>query len=142
MLDGRGWLRVSGLTCLPSLSGPDTTSSILGTAGQTLDDIFKYVKTSDRLAMACESIQWRHIAPTAPDTLCQYNMRLALALVPVLAFLTSVNTRVLSLFLKRPLHHEENPTCALHWKSTAIRNDCQGSRRGSADSSGAHTSIF
>lgn len=42
----------------------------MGTGGQTLDDIYKYVKTTDRLAMACETLQWRHMAPTAPDTLC------------------------------------------------------------------------
>jgi DNA polymerase delta subunit 2 len=45
---------------------------VLGQAGQSLDDIMRYVDTSDRLAMAEQTLYWRHIAPTAPDTLWSY----------------------------------------------------------------------
>ncbi|WRT66895.1 uncharacterized protein IL334_003859 [Kwoniella shivajii] len=46
--------------------------SFLNTGGQTLDDIFKYLPTDSRLAMAKRTLEWRHIAPTAPDTLWIY----------------------------------------------------------------------
>ncbi|WVQ70346.1 uncharacterized protein L199_008573 [Kwoniella botswanensis] len=46
--------------------------SFLSTGGQTLDDIFKYLPSDSRLAMARRTLEWRHIAPTAPDTLWIY----------------------------------------------------------------------
>ncbi|KAK8870000.1 hypothetical protein IAR55_000570 [Kwoniella newhampshirensis] len=46
--------------------------SFLGLGGQTLDDIFKYLPSSSRLAMARRTLEWRHVAPTAPDTLWIY----------------------------------------------------------------------
>ncbi|CEH12524.1 DNA polymerase delta, regulatory subunit 55 [Ceraceosorus bombacis] len=48
---------------------------ILGTSGQNIDDLFKYVEggtDEDRLRMACNTLRWGHLAPTAPDTLCCY----------------------------------------------------------------------
>jgi DNA polymerase delta subunit 2 len=47
------------------------TSDLLVTSGQTIDDMFKYVKTPPvtRLNLAEGTLQWRHLAPTAPDTL-------------------------------------------------------------------------
>lgn len=42
---------------------------IVGTSGQNLDDIYKYVTTEDRLQIAEGTLHWRHMAPTAPDTL-------------------------------------------------------------------------
>lgn len=45
--------------------------SFLGVGGQTIDDIFKYLPSSSRLGMARRTLEWRHIAPTAPDTLCR-----------------------------------------------------------------------
>ena len=45
--------------------------SFLGSSGQTLDDIFKYLDSHDRISMASSSLEWSHIAPTAPDTLCE-----------------------------------------------------------------------
>ncbi|KZT59168.1 hypothetical protein CALCODRAFT_493962 [Calocera cornea HHB12733] len=45
---------------------------MLGAGGQTIDDIFRYVDTDDRLEMARNTLLWRHIAPTAPDTLWCY----------------------------------------------------------------------
>lgn len=51
---------------------PTLTSLIerfLGTAGQNVDDLFKYVNDEDRLGLMARMLEWRHIAPTAPDTL-------------------------------------------------------------------------
>ncbi|CAD6580503.1 MAG: hypothetical protein CYPHOPRED_001242 [Cyphobasidiales sp. Tagirdzhanova-0007] len=46
--------------------------SFLGTSGQNLDDIFKYLESDDRISMACSTLEWSHMAPTAPDTLCKH----------------------------------------------------------------------
>ncbi|KAG8808743.1 hypothetical protein FRC17_003801 [Serendipita sp. 399] len=45
---------------------------LLGSGGQPLDDVFRYIRSSDRLNLACETLKWRHMAPTAPDTLWCY----------------------------------------------------------------------
>ncbi|KAI8089547.1 DNA polymerase alpha/epsilon subunit B-domain-containing protein [Halteromyces radiatus] len=42
---------------------------LLGTSGQNIDDIYKYIEGIDRLKMAEETLFWRHMAPSAPDTL-------------------------------------------------------------------------
>lgn len=44
---------------------------VLGTGGQNVDDIFKYVGSNDRLGMMEAMCRWRCCAPTAPDTLCE-----------------------------------------------------------------------
>ncbi|ROT43230.1 DNA polymerase subunit delta-2 [Sodiomyces alkalinus F11] len=44
----------------------------LGTGGQNVDDVFKYVESEDRLGMMEAMCRWRCIAPTAPDTLWSY----------------------------------------------------------------------
>lgn len=44
---------------------------VLGTGGQNVDDIFKYVGSDDRLGMMEAMCRWRCCAPTAPDTLCK-----------------------------------------------------------------------
>ncbi|KAH0445935.1 hypothetical protein IEQ34_025230 [Dendrobium chrysotoxum] len=47
----------------------------LGTSGQNIDDIFKYMLETDPdslLDAACNTLDWGHIAPTAPDTLACY----------------------------------------------------------------------
>lgn len=44
----------------------------LGTSGQNIDDIARYSDIPDRLRIAEATLQWRNIAPTAPDTLCTY----------------------------------------------------------------------
>lgn len=43
----------------------------LGTGGQNVDDVFKYVESEDRLGMLEAMCRWRVCAPTAPDTLCE-----------------------------------------------------------------------
>lgn len=44
----------------------------LGTGGQNVDDVFKYVEGEDRLGMMEAMCRWRCCAPTAPDTLCEF----------------------------------------------------------------------
>lgn len=44
---------------------------VLGTGGQNVDDVFKYVESEDRLGMMEAMCRWRCVAPTAPDTLCK-----------------------------------------------------------------------
>jgi DNA polymerase delta subunit 2 len=44
---------------------------VLGTGGQNIDDVFKYVESEDRLGMLEAMCRWRCCAPTAPDTLCE-----------------------------------------------------------------------
>lgn len=45
---------------------------VLGTGGQNVDDVFKYVESDDRLGMMEAMCRWRCCAPTAPDTLCTF----------------------------------------------------------------------
>lgn len=45
---------------------------VLGTGGQNVDDVFKYVGSDDRLGMMEAMCRWRCCAPTAPDTLCEF----------------------------------------------------------------------
>lgn len=45
---------------------------VLGTGGQNVDDIFKYLGSNDRLGMMEAMCRWRCCAPTAPDTLCEW----------------------------------------------------------------------
>lgn len=44
---------------------------VLGTGGQNVDDVFKYIDSEDRLGMMEAMCRWRCCAPTAPDTLCK-----------------------------------------------------------------------
>lgn len=60
---------------------------VLGTGGQNLDDVFKYVDSDDRLGMMEAMCRWRCCAPTAPDTLC----KLPLALRRTHCFESSTN---------------------------------------------------
>jgi len=46
----------------------------LGTGGQPIDDIYKYVTEEDRLVMMEHVLRWRVSAPTAPDTLCELTL--------------------------------------------------------------------
>lgn len=47
---------------------------VLGTGGQNVDDVFKYVESEDRLGMMEAMCRWRCVAPTAPDTLCELQL--------------------------------------------------------------------
>lgn len=44
----------------------------VGTGGQTVDDVFRYVPGDERLEMMEAMLRWRLWAPTAPDTLWCY----------------------------------------------------------------------
>jgi DNA polymerase delta subunit 2 len=44
---------------------------MLGTGGQPVNDVFKYVEGDERLDMMESLLRWRCGAPTAPDTLCK-----------------------------------------------------------------------
>lgn len=48
--------------------------SMLVNSGQPLTDMFKYLPSppASRLGLAASTLQWRHTAPTAPDTLWCY----------------------------------------------------------------------
>ncbi|KAL0186614.1 hypothetical protein M9458_018284, partial [Cirrhinus mrigala] len=41
----------------------------LGTAGQNISDIVKYSSVDDHLEILESTLRFRHLAPTAPDTL-------------------------------------------------------------------------
>ena len=45
---------------------------LLGTSGQNVDDIYRYVDSEDRMKMAESCLYWRHMAPSCPDTLWSY----------------------------------------------------------------------
>ncbi|KAH9934898.1 DNA polymerase alpha/epsilon subunit B-domain-containing protein [Fomitopsis serialis] len=69
---GKGKQKASASTSKgapPPESGPSRT--ILVSSGQPVEDMYKYLPSPPhtRLALACESLKWRHLAPTAPDTL-------------------------------------------------------------------------
>lgn len=44
----------------------------LGTSGQNIDDLYKYSDADDQVEFMERTLKWRHIAPTAPDTLGCY----------------------------------------------------------------------
>eukprot|EP01134_Creolimax_fragrantissima_P004579 CFRG4579T1 len=45
---------------------------IISTSGQTVNDVYKYCDIEDRLEIMENMLNWRHLAPTAPDTLPVY----------------------------------------------------------------------
>lgn len=47
---------------------------MMGTGGQPIDDVYKYVEGDERLEMMENLLRWRCGAPTAPDTLCKSSM--------------------------------------------------------------------
>ncbi|PQM41643.1 hypothetical protein Pyn_38744 [Prunus yedoensis var. nudiflora] len=44
----------------------------LGTSGQNIDDLEKYSDAKDKLEFVERTLRWRHLAPTAPNTLGCY----------------------------------------------------------------------
>ncbi|KAK3148497.1 hypothetical protein QOZ80_3BG0295770 [Eleusine coracana subsp. coracana] len=44
----------------------------IGTSGQTIDDLYKYSDAKDRLEFMERTLRWRHLAPTAPNSLGCY----------------------------------------------------------------------
>ena len=41
----------------------------MGCSGQNVDDIYKFSSLTDRLEILENTLQWRHMLPTSPDTL-------------------------------------------------------------------------
>jgi len=41
----------------------------LGTSGQNIDDLGKYSEAKSKLDFVERTLRWRHLAPTAPNTL-------------------------------------------------------------------------
>ncbi|PSR90793.1 DNA polymerase alpha/epsilon subunit B-domain-containing protein [Coniella lustricola] len=66
--ESRGWLD----TVTNPWEGEVDGWRLLGTGGQNVDDIFKYVEGDQRLDMMEAMCRWRCSAPTAPDTLWSY----------------------------------------------------------------------
>lgn len=56
---------------ISSVGRPPVTRSVLVTSGQPVLDMFKYLPTPPFTLMSIAelTLKWRHIAPTAPDTL-------------------------------------------------------------------------
>ncbi|KAF3321102.1 DNA polymerase delta small subunit isoform X2 [Carex littledalei] len=44
----------------------------IGTSGQNIDDLYKYSDAKDRIEFMERTLRWRHLAPTAPNTLGCY----------------------------------------------------------------------
>lgn len=41
----------------------------LGTSGQNIDDLENYSEAENKLELMERTLRWRHLAPTAPNTL-------------------------------------------------------------------------
>lgn len=92
--------------------------SVLGTSGQNIDDAFKYVDADTPLTLAERCMFWRHIAPSAPDTLCTYFLYRVWGLEkssPLTYTFFSLSSRVLSLPRSRPLYCWTEPSCIFRW---------------------------
>lgn len=98
---------------------------LMGTGGQPVDDVYKYVDGDERLDMMESMLRWRCGAPTAPDTLCKY--------LVFLDFLDQVHLgqianfggiRVLSVPGKGPVCHRGMSTRLLCWQSAEVRDHC------------------
>ncbi|CAI8054295.1 DNA polymerase delta subunit 2 [Geodia barretti] len=61
---------------LSSLTNPYHTviggTVFMGCSGQNVDDIYKFSSLTDRLEILENTLQWRHMLPTSPDTLNCY----------------------------------------------------------------------
>uniref|UniRef100_A0A0D9VP17 DNA polymerase delta small subunit n=1 Tax=Leersia perrieri TaxID=77586 RepID=A0A0D9VP17_9ORYZ len=44
----------------------------IGTSGQNIDDLYKYSDAKDKLEFSERTLRWRHLAPTAPNSLGCY----------------------------------------------------------------------
>ncbi|BEJ16257.1 hypothetical protein CspHIS471_0508620 [Cutaneotrichosporon sp. HIS471] len=68
-----GGKKMEGLECVTNPTWLEVGErSLLCSSGQGIDDIFKYLPGTQRLRMARRTLEWRHLAPTAPDTLSVY----------------------------------------------------------------------
>lgn len=111
----------------------------LGTSGQNVDDVFKYVLSDDRLGMMELMCRWRCTAPTAPDTLCRY--------MPAWSIHATTSTSAANRFRRelpfsgrRSVYHEPVSPSLFCWLATRVRDqDYNRTRRpvgASSDSPG------
>jgi DNA polymerase delta subunit 2 len=67
--------RARGSGHLSLLTNPYHTAiggtTFIGCSGQNVDDIYKFSSLTDRLGILESTLHWRHLLPTAPDTLSQ-----------------------------------------------------------------------
>lgn len=63
---------------------------MLGTSGQPIDDIARYSKLADPLDILQHTLEWAHLAPTCPDTLCKFTgfAEMMFVVVQILLFMT------------------------------------------------------
>ncbi|GJN09225.1 hypothetical protein PR202_ga27210 [Eleusine coracana subsp. coracana] len=54
----------------------------IGTSGQTIDDLYKYSDAKDRLEFMERTLRWRHLAPTAPNSLGPEKQKVRLICIP------------------------------------------------------------
>ncbi|XP_034224573.1 DNA polymerase delta small subunit isoform X2 [Prunus dulcis] len=54
----------------------------LGTSGQNIDDLEKYSEAKDKLEFVERTLRWRHLAPTAPNTLGSEGQMVRLICIP------------------------------------------------------------
>lgn len=98
-------------------------SSVLVSSGQPIDDIFKYVESEDRLAMARDTLQWRHLAPTCPDTLCAYPLLFSVEHPSQLSSCLHFG-RVLSILRHGSIYSPVQPSNICYWESTRVPDRC------------------
>lgn len=65
-------------------------SRFLGTSGQNIDDLGKYSDAKDKLEFMERTLRWRHLAPTAPNTLGRSYMHGLFRLLLHIFFLLNV----------------------------------------------------
>ena len=58
-----------------------TASRFLGTSGQNVDDLENYSDAKDKLEFMEKTLRWRHLAPTAPNTLGMFIMYASMLLL-------------------------------------------------------------
>jgi DNA polymerase delta subunit 2 len=65
--------KTGSLSTLECLTNPTYIGGgpleVLGTSGQNVEDLYRFVEDKERLRMAERTLKWSHLAPTAPDTL-------------------------------------------------------------------------
>nr|CAB3497201.1 unnamed protein product [Digitaria exilis] len=54
----------------------------LGTSGQNIDDLYKYSDAKDKLEFMERTLRWRHLAPTAPNSLGPEKQKVRLICIP------------------------------------------------------------
>lgn len=52
-----------------SLKYGSSACRFIGTSGQNIDDLYKYSDAKDKLEFVERTLRWRHLAPTAPNSL-------------------------------------------------------------------------